>query len=86
MQHKRLQTGTATEKHDTILGLHRRLYHKEASELRKLLTNSGVPLSVVATVDDVLKSCEICNSWKQGHAKPVIKVRLAPRFNNAVYL
>ena len=55
MQHKRLQTGTATEKHDTILGLHRRLYHKETSELRKLLTNSGVPLSVVATVDDVFE-------------------------------
>ena len=83
---KTLQSGTAEEKHATILGLHRRLYHKEAPELRLLLSNSGVPLSVLATVEDTLKSCEVCNAWRQGHAKPVLKVRCAPRFNNTVYI
>ena len=80
-----LQSGTEEEKSNLILSLHRRLYHKPAADLRIILQRAGVPLTVLAQVSAIVSTCDICKNWSRGHAKPVIKVRAAPRFNWCVY-
>ena len=65
--------------------MHKRRYHKEAEELRKLLSRSGVPLSSLTLVQEAVESCPICAAWRGSKSKPVLKVRQAPRFNHTVY-
>ena len=82
---KTLQSGTPEQKEELILALHRRLYHRSAGEMRALLQRAGVPLSTLASVSSIIEKCQVCRNWARGHAKPVIKVRSAPRFNHTIY-
>ena len=82
---KTFQNGSDDEKRELILALHRRLYHKPAPELRLVLQRAGVPLSVLSTVSSAIEHCDTCRAWARGHAKPVVKIRVAPRFNFCVY-
>jgi hypothetical protein len=82
---KTFQNGSADEKRELILALHRRLYHKPASDMRTILQRAGVPLSVLATVSSALEHCDVCKNWSRGHAQPVIKIRGAIRFNATIY-
>ena len=59
-----LQSGNRDEKLDLLLKMHKRLYHKEAEELRKLLSRSGVPLSSLTLVQEAVESCPICANWR----------------------
>ena len=80
-----MQSGTRDEKIDLILKMHKRMYHKESEELKKLLHKAGVPLSALSLVQEAVDSCSICANWRSSKAKPVLKVRQAPRFNHTVY-
>ena len=82
---KTMQSGTSAEREALILGLHRRLFHKEAAELRQVLARSGVPLTVLSTVEEILSKCQTCQQWRKGHARPVVKTRQALRFNHTIY-
>jgi hypothetical protein len=82
---KALTEGTKEERAALILGLHRRMYHKEAGEMRKLLHAAGVPMHVLATVEDALVGCEICRNFQQTSAKPLSKLSTALTFNDTAY-
>jgi hypothetical protein len=78
-------TGTQTEKTALILALHRRLYHKPADDLKKLLHRSGVPMSVLSLVEDALKACNVCRMFEAPQATPIVKIHAALKFNAVVY-
>jgi hypothetical protein len=80
-----LQGGDRDEKLALLLRMHKQLFHKEAEEMRKLLHKAGVPLAALSIVQDAVDLCPICRQWKSGKAKPVLKVRAAPRWNHTVY-
>jgi hypothetical protein len=82
---KKLTVGEPEEKTMLILALHRRLYHKESGEIKKLLHKAGVPLTVLSLVDQAVAACETCRSFANPSARPVVKVNSAVRFNHTVY-
>ena len=81
-----LQSGSKDEKIELLFRMHKQLYHKSPEEMRKVLTKAGVPLSSLALVTEACEKCAICQTWKNSSAKPVLKVRQAPRFNHTVYI
>ena len=80
-----LVNGTAEEKTTLIMGLHKRMYHRGADELRKMLHKSGVPLNILSQIEDIVNSCPTCRAFAQPGAKPLAKLTLAGRFNQVVY-
>ena len=80
-----LTNGTKEEKTALILGLHRRMYHKEGAELRKLLNAAGVPMHILSIVDEALVGCEVCRNFQQVSAKPLTKLSTAFTFNDTAY-
>ena len=58
---KNLIYGTSEDKEKTIMSLHRKLYHKPGAELRILMQRAGVPLHVLATVEEIVKTCQVCS-------------------------
>ena len=81
-----LVDGTQAEKLKLLLQLHRRFYHKPAGEMKKLLHQAGIPIRVLALVEDAVSLCEHCRRWTKTGATPVIKTRLSARFNQLVYI
>ena len=77
--------GSNEERNALLLGLHKRMYHKESKELRKLLHSAGVPLNILAFVDDALAACETCRAFANTSAKPLSKLSTSLVFNNTVY-
>ena len=77
---KALTDGTKEERSALLLGLHKRLYHREPAELRKLLHAAGVPLGILSCVEDALQACETCRSFQQTAAKPLTKLSTALTF------
>ena len=77
--------GTIEERTSLILTLHRRLYHINATNLKRLLHKAGVPLSILSSVDDILSGCEACRAFAAPGARPIVKLNVASRFNQCVY-
>ena len=80
-----ITNGTAEERAALILSLHKRLYHRESGQLKKMLYQAGVPLHLLAFVDDVVNSCETCRAFANTSAKPPAKLSTAGCFNAVVY-
>jgi len=68
-----------------ILGLHKRLFHMTAIDLRRNLHKAGVPLSVLVFVDDAVATCATCRAFAAPSARPNVKIKTATRFNHTVY-
>ena len=81
-----LADGDTATREALILALHRRLYHRPAPELRKIMHKAGVPMSVLSLVDDVCSKCETCRNFNGPHAKPLVKIGVNNRFNGCVYV
>ena len=69
-----------------ILDIHKRLSHKPADDLRRILGRAGVPLHALSLVSKALDLCDVCNTWAKVHAKPTMKSHHAIRFNAIVYM
>ena len=80
-----LADGTTDEKIKMILQLHKRFYHKSASQLRALLQKAGVPLRALALVETACDLCTICKAWARRGTIPSVKARLSGSFNELVY-
>ena len=82
---KAIVDGTNESRVALILGLHKRLYHRSSTDLKKMLHQAGVPLHILAFVDDAVGACETCRAYANTAAKPLIKLSTAPVFNDTVY-
>ena len=76
-----LVEGSTEDKLKLLLGIHRRLYHKPVKEMRQILTRSGVPIRILALVEDAVALCETCKRWQRAGISPVIRTRLSTKFN-----
>jgi len=76
--------GSPEERTSLLLSLHKRMYHRSAGEIRKILHRAGVPLAILSHVDDAINSCETCKAFAQPGAKPIAKLSIAGRFNQTV--
>ena len=83
---KIMREGTEPDKIAAILTLHKRLYHKPADDLRRLLQKSGAALHALSIVGKAVDQCDICRNWAKAGAKPATKVMHAMRFNAIVYV
>jgi hypothetical protein len=82
---KVLVNGDQPEQLRMLLMLHKRLQHKRADELRKILNQSGVPGRVLAMLDDAVSLCDQCRRWQVPHSSPATKGNITNRFNGLVY-
>ena len=82
---KAIVEGTSEERTALIIGLHKRLYHRSSTELKKMLHQAGVPLHILAFVDDAVAACETCRAYANTAARPLAKLSTAPVFNDTVY-
>ena len=76
--------GTAEIRTMLILGLHKKLFHMNAADLRRALHKAGVPLNVLVFVDDAVASCETCRAFAAPSARPNVKLLTAVRFNHTI--
>ncbi len=82
---KVLIEGTKEEKIAMLLRLHKRNYHKQEDELRKILRRAGVPLRMLVYVKDAIKLCDICRRWAATGTMPAVSLQLATSFNQLVH-
>ena len=83
---KAITEGTPEERSSLILALHKRQYHRDSKQIKKMLNASGVPLHILSHVDDIINSCEVCRAFAAPGAKPLAKLGVAGRFNQTIYV
>ena len=82
---RNLTSGDQALQMRTLLALHKRLHHRKASELRTILSRSGLPGRLLALVEDAVNTCTECRKWQVPHVSPSTKVSLASSFNQLIY-
>jgi hypothetical protein len=81
-----MRDGTDAEQTKLILGLHKRLYHQQAPDMRRMLRRAGMPLHALAGIEAAIQQCDTCRAWAKGGTKPIFKNKFSPRFNHVVLL
>ena len=70
-----------------ILGLHERLWHAPAQDVRNILKRCGMPPAVIQLAAEAVSSCRICRKFARAGRRPQYKgADLAQHFNETVQI
>ena len=66
--------------------LHVRWWHAQATRMKQILSQVGLPESVLSQVKDVCDTCRICRAWAKPTSKAMSHLTQAQNFNERVQI